>query len=109
MTIGGAGVAADLDDFDLDPQWGELSPYGTLEQYLPTGNEVPGETCDSHAPTCPATCRPTCPDTCRRTCPDTCRDTCEDTCRRTCPDTCRPCQTEAHGHCPTEQPRCRLP
>jgi modification target Cys-rich repeat protein len=97
---------AGLDEFDLDLVWGELSPHGSLELYLPTTNEQPGETCDSHAPTCPNTCRATCPDTCRGTCPATCRNTCEETCRRTCPDTCRPCQTQAQTHCPTEQPGC---
>lgn len=90
---------ADPDEFDLDLVWGELSPHGSLELYLPTTNEQPGETCDSHAPTCP--------NTCRGTCPATCRDTCEATCRRTCPDTCRPCQTQAQTHCPTERPGCQ--
>jgi hypothetical protein len=81
------------DEFDLDIRWGELDQAGAWVSYLPTANEVPGETCDTHAATCPATCQATCPDTCRATCQFTCPDTCggtcagDDTCLATCANT----------------------
>jgi hypothetical protein len=91
--------AAEMDEFDLDLAWGELAPYGGVELYLPTGREVPGETCDTHNPTCPQTCHPTCPHTCPDTCQNTCPRTCQDTCPHTCPETCHPCVTVAQTHC----------
>jgi hypothetical protein len=117
------------DEFDLDLSWGELDPHGGVELYLPTGQEVPNETCDSHNPTCPHTCHATCPATCQGTCPDTCRATCQATCRATCPATCRAtchatcqdtceatcrptcefCQTNAGTHCFTCRSGCQTP
>ncbi|MEV0825091.1 hypothetical protein [Nonomuraea rubra] len=103
MTFDDGGAGTDLDEFDLDLAWGELGPHSAVELYLPTGREIPGETCNTNNATCPDTCRPTCPATCRATCPDTCRGTCRATCERTCIR----CPTELGTHCPTcrcEQP-----
>jgi hypothetical protein len=113
MTIDGG---RDLDEFDLDLAWGELSPHGGIELYLPTGREVPGETCDTHNPTCPNTCHATCPNTCPNTCPATCGATCQATCPATCKATCEAtcrhtcdCQTEAQTHCFTCRSGCHTP
>ncbi|WP_139306904.1 hypothetical protein [Modestobacter sp. DSM 44400] len=119
-VLGDAGPA---DDFDLDLRWGELTSGDGVELYLPTGRDVPGETCDTHNPTCPDTCHATCPATCVNTCPDTCRNTCANTCRNTCGNTCRVtcantcahtcrddfCQTNAQTHCFTCRSGCREP
>ena len=106
----------DLDEFDLDLAWGELDPHGGLELYLPTGREIPGETCNTNNATCPNTCHATCPDTCPNTCaatcPNTCRATCPNTCRATCEATCRAtcdCQTQAQTHCFTCRSGCQRP
>ena len=98
-----------FDEFDLDVRWGELDQAGTLTGYLPTVGEQPGETCDTHAATCPATCHATCPATCQATCPATCHATCADTCHATCAefDSCG--GTCAGTHCPTCQPNCHRP
>jgi hypothetical protein len=104
-----------FDEFDLDLVFGELDQHGVV-LYLPTGREIPGETCNTNNATCPDTCHATCPDTCRATCPDTCRATCPDTCRATCRDTCRAtCRetchhpTNANTHCFTCRSGCQEP
>ena len=116
MTSEDEDGGVELDEFDLDLAWGELQAYGggdlPLELYLPTGRDIPGETCDTHNPTCPDTCHPTCPDTCRATCAATCRAICPDTCRATCQDTCGrtcDCVTEAQTHCFTCRSGCERP
>jgi hypothetical protein len=95
------------DEFDLDIRWGELDQAGTWVSYLPTAREVPGETCDTHAATCPNTCQATCQATCHATCPATCHATCEDTCHTCEFDTCG--ATCAGTHCPTCSPNCHTP
>jgi hypothetical protein len=97
------------DEFDLDVRWGELDRGAADFGYLPTAREQPGETCDTHAATCPATCHGTCPPTCAATCAATCHSTCAETCRATCAefDTCGP--TCAGTHCFTCRSGCRTP
>jgi|HubBroStandDraft_2_1064218.scaffolds.fasta_scaffold883466_2 hypothetical protein len=97
------------DEFDLDVRWGELDRGAADFGYLPTAREQPGETCDTHAATCPATCHGTCPATCAATCAATCHSTCAETCRATCAefDTCGP--TCAGTHCFTCRSGCRTP
>jgi hypothetical protein len=92
------------DEFDLDIRWGELGREGLWSAYLPTAREVPGETCDTHAATCPDTCHGTCPDTCHGTCHATCQKTCGPTCdSATCAGTC------VNTHCFTCESGCRTP
>lgn len=105
-----------FDEFDLDLAWGDLDPLGRVDLYLPTGREIPGETCDTHNATCPNTCHGTCPatcaNTCDATCPHTCQNTCHNTCRATCEATCRvtcDCQTNAQTHCFTCRSGCQEP
>jgi hypothetical protein len=117
-------LATEPDEFDLDVRLGELHAGG-WEAHLPTAREVPGETCDTHAATCPntcpntcrATCQGTCPNTCRATCPNTCHATCQATCQATCHNTCgHTCNdllscggTCAGTHCFTCQSNCHEP
>ena len=55
-----------LDEFDLDLAWGDLDPQGGLELYLPTGREIPGETCDTQMGVCrAATAGDVCPHVCQ--------------------------------------------
>ena len=87
------GAAAPPDEFDLDVRWELPSlaygyPLGP-DEFLPTAGEVPGETCNTQAATCPHTCQPTCANTCPGTCANTCPNTCANTCHATCPATCR--------------------
>ena len=98
-----------LDEFDLDIRWGELGPHGGWQGYLPTAGEVPGETCDTHAGTCAATCQATCAATCHATCPATCHATCAATCHATCEefDSCG--ATCAQTHCFTCRSGCQTP
>jgi hypothetical protein len=98
-----------LDEFDLDIRWGELDPAGLWDAYLPTAREAPGETCDTHAATCPNTCQATCPNTCHATCPATCRATCQETCGRTCDEIDSCGGTCANTHCFTCRPGCEQP
>jgi hypothetical protein len=105
------------DEFDLDIRWGELDRTGSWDAYLPTAREAPGETCDTHAATCPNTCHATCPNTCQGTCPATCQATCPNTCHATCQGTCaRTCNefdscggTCAQTHCFTCRADCGRP
>ncbi|MFG1817789.1 hypothetical protein ACGFIF_28795 [Kribbella sp. NPDC049174] len=96
-----------LDEFDLDLVFGELDQHD-IALYLPTGREIPGETCNTNNATCPNTCHATCPDTCRATCPNTCRATCPETCRATCRETCHH-PTQANTHCFTCRSGCVEP
>jgi hypothetical protein len=101
------------DEFDLDVRWGELDRAVADFGYLPTAREQPGETCDTHAATCPATCHGTCPATCPATCAATCHNTCHDTCAATCHATCADfdtCGATCAGtHCFTCRSGCRTP
>lgn len=102
-----------LDEFDLDIRWGELDSCGGWQLYLPTAGEVPGETCDTHAGTCPATCQGTCAATCHATCQNTCQNTCHATCADTCHATCADIDscgaTCAGTHCFTCRSGCQPP
>jgi len=105
-------IRTGVDEFDLDLAWGELSPHGGLELYLPTGREIPGETCNTNNATCPNTCHATCPATCANTCGTTCPNTCEATCRATCFETCGrtcDCATNTQTHCFTCRSGCQEP
>jgi hypothetical protein len=101
------------DEFDLDIRWGELGEAGSWNAYLPTARDVPGETCDTHAATCPDTCHGTCPETCPATCRATCANTCHDTCHETCHATCGAADTCgatcAGTHCFTCRSGCETP
>ncbi|MFG1626044.1 hypothetical protein [Kribbella sp. NPDC049227] len=120
MTAG-EELAAEFDEFDLDLAFGELGGPQDIVLYLPTGRDIPNETCNTQNATCPntchATCPATCPNTCHATCPNTCRATCPDTCRATCPETCGAtcqetcgvCQTFANTHCFTCRSNCHEP
>jgi hypothetical protein len=123
------GAAAPPDEFDLDVRFETVALHGFAhgpEEFLPTAGEVPGQTCDTHAGTCPPTCQPTCaatcPGTCAATCPDTCKATCAGTCHATCRATCQvTCRAScadlrfscggscANTHCFTCRSGCQIP